>query len=70
MKKYMSIIKRKRKKRDRIVLLAKSKLNSIGVVISKALIDSNISHEEFVLINNILKEFYDMNEETENSNDK
>ena len=70
MKKYMSIIKRKRKKRDRIVLLAKSKLNSIGVIISKALIDSNISHEEFVLINNILKEFYDMNEETENSNDK
>ena len=70
MKKYMSIIKRKWKKRDRIVLLAKSKLNSIGVVISKALIDSNISHEEFVLINNILKEFYDMNEETENSNDK
>ena len=41
-------------------MLAKSKLNSIEVLISKALIDSNVSHDEFVLINNVLKEFYDM----------
>ena len=27
------------------------------VVISKAVIDSNISHYEFVLINNVLKEY-------------
>ena len=38
-----------------MVLLAKSKLNSIEVLISKKLIDSNISHDEFVLINNVLK---------------
>ena len=38
-----------------MVLLAKSKLNSIGVSISKAIIDSLVSHGEFVLINNILK---------------
>ena len=43
---YKSIIKKKKRKNDRIVLLAKSKLNSIEVVISKALIDSNISHDE------------------------
>ena len=67
-KKYESIIKKK--KHDKIVLLAKSKLNSIEVLISKALIDSNISHDEFVLINNVLKEFYDMKEEIRNSNDK
>ena len=29
---------------------AKSKLNSIKVLLSKALIDCNISHDEFVLI--------------------
>ena len=50
-KKYKSIIKKKKKKHDKIVLLAKSKLNSIEVLISKALIDSVISHDEFVLIN-------------------
>ena len=55
-KKYKSI-KKKKKKHDKIVLLAKSKLNSIEVLISKAIIDSNITHDEFVLINNVLKEF-------------
>ena len=40
-KKYKSIIKKK-KKHDKIVLLAKSKLNSMEILISKALIDSNI----------------------------
>ena len=48
-KKYRSIIKKKKKKHDKIVLLAKSELNSIEVLISKALTDSNISHDEFVL---------------------
>ena len=50
-------------------MLAKSKLKIIKVLISKALIDSNINHDEFVLIN-VLKEFYDMKEEIKNSNDK
>ena len=49
-KRYVS--KKKKKKHDRIVLLAKSKLNSMEVLISKVLIDSNISHDEFVFINN------------------
>ena len=40
------------------------------VLISKALIDSNVSHDEFVLIKNVLKEFYDTKEEIENSNNK
>ena len=61
-KKVKSIIKKKRTKHDKIVLLAKSKLNSIEVSISKALIDSNISHEEFVFIN-VLKEFCNLKEE-------
>ena len=35
----------------------KFKLNGIEVLISKDLMDSNISHDEFILINNVLKEF-------------
>ena len=38
-KTYKSIIKKKKKKPDEIVLLAESKFNSIAVLISKALID-------------------------------
>ena len=66
-RKYKSIIKKKKKKHDKIVLLRKSKLNSLQVSISKALIDSNL---EFVLINNAVKEFYNMKEEIKNSNNK
>ena len=51
-------------------MLAKSKLNSMEVLISKALINSNINHNEIVLINNELNEFYDMKEEIKNSNNK
>ena len=61
-KKYKSIIKEKKKKHDNMELLVKSKLNRIEVLTSKALIDSNISHVEFILINNVLKEFYDIKE--------
>ena len=43
-------------------MLAKSKLNSIDILIAQALIDMNISHEEFIMI---LKEKdrYEMMEE-------
>ena len=47
-------------------MLAKSKLNRIEVLISKALIDSNTSHGEFVLINNVLKEYDEIKEEIKN----
>ena len=71
MKKYKSITKKKKKKKhEKIVLLAKTKLNSIEVLISKALINLDISHEEFVLINNVLNEFYYMKEKIKNSSDK
>ena len=66
-KKYKSIIKKMKKRLDKIISLAKSNLNSVEVLISKALIDSNISHNEFVLINNVPKEFVDMKEEIKKS---
>ena len=59
-KKYKTIIKKKKKKHDKIVLPAKSKLSSIEVLITKALINSVIGHDEFVLINNVLKEYEEM----------
>ena len=37
---------------DNILMLAKSNLNSIEILIFKALIDMDISHEEFTLILN------------------
>ena len=52
--------KEKKNKHHKVVLLAKSKLNSIDISFSKALTDSNISHDELVLLNNVLKEFCDM----------
>ena len=60
-KKYKSITKKKKKKHDKIVLLEKKKLNAIEVIISKALIDSYVSHDEFVSVNNVLRE-YEMKE--------
>ena len=53
-------------KHDEIVSLAKSKLNRIEVLISKSLTDSDTSHDEFVFINNVLKEYEEMKEEIKN----
>ena len=65
-KKCKSIIKKNKKRLDKTIFSAKSKLNKIEVLTSKALIDSNISHDEFVLINNVLKEYDEMKEEVKN----
>ena len=62
----MSIIKKKKKKHDKVVLSAKPKLNSIEVWIYKTLINSNINIDEFVLINHLLKEYDNMKKEMEN----
>ena len=41
---------RNRKKHDQILMLAKSKFNTIETLISQALNDMEISHEEFITI--------------------
>ena len=51
-KKLLNITRNKKKKHDKILMLAKSKLSSIEILVSQALIDMEISHEEF---NTILK---------------
>ena len=65
-KRYKSIIKKKRKKHDKILLLGRDKLDTIEVLISKALIDSYISHGDFVSINNMLREYNEMKDEIKN----
>ena len=69
-KRYNSIIKKKKKKHDKILSLGKFKLNSVEILIPKALNDSNISCDGFVLKNNVSKEFDDKKEKIKNSNDK
>ena len=39
-------------------MLWKDKLNTVGVLISKALIDSYISHDEVASVINVLREYY------------
>ena len=51
-KKWLSVTRNKKKKHNRICILAKSKLNSIETLISPALINLEISHEEFKAIVN------------------
>ena len=58
-KNYQSLIKKK--EHDKIVLLAKTKLNNAEVLISKVLTDSNIGRDEFV--DYVLKERNEMKEE-------
>ena len=64
--KYKSIINKENKKHDKMLLLTKTNLNMIVASISKPLIDSNISHDEFILTNNALKVYGDLKEEIEN----
>ena len=49
-KKLLNITRNRKKKHDKILMFTKSKLSSIVTLISQALIDMNISHEEFVTI--------------------
>ena len=61
-KKYKSIIKKKRKMHKKTVLLAKTKLDKIEVLISKSLNDSYVIHVEFISIKNVLKKYENMKE--------
>ena len=58
--------RQKRTKHNKIVLLAKTKLSSMQVLISKSLIDSYICHDELILVNNLLREYNEMKEKIKN----
>ena len=69
-KKLLSITRNKRKKHDKIIILAKSKLNSIETVISQALIDMKISHKKFVAIFKEIDRYKKMKENARSENEK
>ena len=52
-KKFFKKIRNKKKKHNKIVMLARSKLNSIESKISEALINNEISHEDYMKKRNI-----------------
>ena len=49
------------------MLLAKPKLTTIEVLTPTALIDSHINRDEFFLVNNVLREYNEMEEEIKNT---
>ena len=49
-KSLLKLTKKRKKKHNKIILLAKNKLNMIDTLLSSALNDSKISHEEFTNI--------------------
>ena len=61
-KKFLKTIRNKKKKHNKIVMLARSKLNSIESKISEALINNEISHEDFMTILNDEKKYRELKE--------
>ena len=58
----------KRKNHDKVVLLAKTQLNVTEVLISYALVKTNINRDEFVSVKNVLKEYNEMKKVIKNYN--
>ena len=65
-KKLLKVTRNKKLKRNKIAMLAKSKLNSIENLMSQALIDLDINHEEFKTIVNEKEKYEQMKESNRN----
>ena len=61
-KELLKTTRNKKKKRNKIVMLTTSKLNSIESKISEALINNEISHEDFMTIINEEKKYRELKE--------
>ena len=70
MKKLLSTTRNKKKKHDKIPMLAKWKLNSIEALVSQALTDIEISHEEFITILKEKDKYEKMKENVRNGSKK
>ena len=64
-KKFLKTIGNKKKKHNEIIMLARSKLNSIESKISKALMGNEITHEPFEAIINEEKNIENLNKALE-----
>ena len=62
MKTFFKTTRNKKKKHNKIVMLARSKLNSIESKISEALINNEISHEDFMTIINEERKYRELKE--------
>ena len=69
-KKLLSITRNKKKKHNKILMLTKSKLNSIEALVSQVLINVEISNEEFVTILNERDKYEQMKENLKNVSEK
>ena len=69
-KKLLSTTRKKNKKHDEILMLTKSKLNSIETLVSQTFIDMEISHEEFVTILKEKDKYGKIKENLRNENEK
>ena len=69
-KKLLSITRNKKKKHDKILMLTKSKLDSIEPLVSQALIGMEISHEEFNAIIREKQKYESMKENVKNVSEK
>ena len=69
-KKLLNIARNKKKKHDKILMLAKSKLSSIETLVSQALIDMEIGHEEFISILKEKDKYEMMKENLRSENEK
>ena len=61
-KKILKVTKNKKKKHNKIVMLARSKLNSIEIKISEALISNKISHEDLITTINEERNYRELKE--------
>ena len=61
-KKFLKTIRNQKKKHNKIIMLARSKINSIENKISKALMDNEISDEDFEIIINEEKKYRELKE--------
>ena len=69
-KKLLSITRNKKKKHNKILMLAKTKLNSIETLISQGLIDMETSHEEFITILKEKVKYKKMKENVKNKSER
>ena len=69
-KNLLKITRNKKKKHDKILMLPKSKLSSIETLLSQALIDMDVSHEEFVTILKEKDKYEKMKDNLRSENEK
>ena len=69
-KKLLNITRKKKKKHDKILMLAKCKLNSIETLVLQALTEMEISHEEYITILKEKDKYKKMKENLRSENEK